>query len=38
MNNDRIERNITIAATTQRVWEVISAPEHVVRNGSADRD
>lgn len=29
VDTDRIEREITIAATPERVWEVITAPEHV---------
>lgn len=29
MDTDRIERDITIAATAQRVWEVLTTPQHV---------
>lgn len=29
MSEDRIEREITIAATVERVWEVLTTPEHV---------
>ncbi|MHB1087719.1 MAG: SRPBCC domain-containing protein [Acidimicrobiales bacterium] len=28
-NTDRIERDVVIAATAQRVWEVLTTPEHV---------
>jgi len=29
MSNDRIERDVIIAATVERVWEVLTTPEHV---------
>jgi uncharacterized protein YndB with AHSA1/START domain len=29
VETDRIEREVTIAATPERVWEVITSPEHV---------
>jgi uncharacterized protein YndB with AHSA1/START domain len=29
MNDDRVECQVTIAATAQRVWEVLTTPEHV---------
>ncbi|MBW4076988.1 MAG: polyketide cyclase [Acidobacteria bacterium] len=28
-NADRVERDVVIAATSQRVWEVLTTPEHV---------
>ncbi len=31
MTNDRIERDIMITATAQRVWEILTTPEHVGR-------
>jgi uncharacterized protein YndB with AHSA1/START domain len=31
MAEDRIERTVQIAATTQRVWDVLTKPEHVGR-------
>jgi uncharacterized protein YndB with AHSA1/START domain len=29
MQEDRIERTVQIAATTERVWEILTAPEHI---------
>lgn len=31
MEQDRIERTVHIAATTERVWEVLTKPEHIGR-------
>jgi uncharacterized protein YndB with AHSA1/START domain len=29
VDTDRIEREVTIAATPERIWEVLTAPQHV---------
>jgi len=31
MGQDRVERTVHIAATTQRVWEILTTPEHIGR-------
>lgn len=31
MEQDRVERTVHIAATTQRVWEILTTPEHIGR-------
>jgi uncharacterized protein YndB with AHSA1/START domain len=31
MNEDRVERTVHIAATTARVWDILTKPEHVGR-------
>lgn len=31
MEQDRIERTVLIAATTERVWDVLTTPEHIGR-------
>ena len=31
MEQDRIERTVHIAATTERVWEILTEPEHIGR-------
>jgi uncharacterized protein YndB with AHSA1/START domain len=31
MSEDRVERTVHIAATTERVWEILTKPEHIGR-------
>ena len=31
MEQDRVERTVRIAATTERVWEILTTPEHIGR-------
>ena len=31
MEQDRVERTVHIAATTERVWEILTTPEHIGR-------
>jgi uncharacterized protein YndB with AHSA1/START domain len=31
MEQDRVERTVHIAATTERVWEILTKPEHIGR-------
>jgi len=31
MDHDRVERTVHIAATTERVWEILTRPEHIGR-------
>jgi uncharacterized protein YndB with AHSA1/START domain len=41
VDTDRIERNVVIAATLERVWELVTSPEHVGRwfaDGGAEID